>query len=181
MFDCSAACLSRRPFVPPSPSPVQARLEPPLPLLCSQPGSSVAKYSTLKDQLSRLQQAAAVLERGQARCLHVFSSPSNEPAAAAAVAEVQAALSGAAALVAAACAGAAEALGHMPALAPCSGPALSWRPLPAAAWVEASASVADAARSLAASYQEAFQRDGLDFALSLAVEEVGEEGGGRGA
>lgn len=159
---------------PPSPhSARQARLEPPLPLLCSQPGSSVAKYAHLQQELARLQQATAVLGRGQAACLSALCAAAAGPApTAAATEQLRSVLAHATALSAAACAGAAQALAHMPALAPCAGAALRWRPLPAGAWAEARAELAAAARQAAAAYQQSYQEQGLDFALGLHVEGV---------
>ena len=151
----------------------QAKLEPPLPLMCSQPGSSPIKYAALKAALLRLQQATAVLGRGQAACLHALRAGEGSATTAPATHQLRAALAEATALAAAACAGAAETLAHMPALAPCSGAALRWRPLPADAWAEARAVLARAAQGLAAAYQEGFGQQGLDFALALGVQQVG--------
>lgn len=158
-------------------APLQARLEPPL--MCSQMGSSVAKYAKLKQELLRLEQATAVLGRGQAACLAALRAADGGPAPTAAAAQaLRGALARASALSAAACAGAAEALAHMPVLAPCSGPALRWRPLPLGTWAEAQAQVAAAARQVSAAYREAYQQEELDFALSLNVEGVS-DGSGR--
>ena len=179
---CGCWPAARKPTPQPPPPPClparQARLEPPLPLLCSQPGSSVAKFARLKQELARLQQASAVLGRGQAACLSALRAADAGPAPTAAAADaLRRALAHASALSAAACAGAAQALAHMPALAPCSGAALLWRPLPAGSWAAARAELAAAARQVAAAYQQAFRQEGLDFALGLHVEGVSSDVG----
>lgn len=65
----------------------------------------------------------------------------------------------------------------MPALGPCSGAALRWRPVARGAWAAARQALEQAARGLAAAYHEAFKQEGLAFGLSLGILEVG---GGRG-
>lgn len=143
-------------------------------MLCSQPGADAAKFAALKAQLARLQRATAVAARGQAACLDALCAATGGPAGIAAAADgLQAALARGMALAAAACAGAAQALAHMPALAPCSGAALAWRPLPAGTWADARGELAEAAHQAASAYQATFgQEGGLEFALSLQVEEV---------
>jgi hypothetical protein len=149
----------------------QARLEPPLPQLCSQPGADVALFAALERQLARLQAAVAVLARGQAGALAALQGAAGG-AAGAAAASLQGALARCAALAAAACGGAAEALARMPPLAPCSGPSLAWRPLPAASWQGARSELQAAGAQLAESYGQLYRREGLHFALSLSVTEV---------
>ncbi|EFN52423.1 hypothetical protein CHLNCDRAFT_138922 [Chlorella variabilis] len=146
-----------------------SRLEPPLPQLCSQPGADPAKYGALEGQLARLQRAVLVLGRGQAGCLAALRA--SEGAAGATAARLRGALARVSGLAAAACAGAAEALAHMPALAKCSGAAVRWRPLPRAAWEEARGVLAAEGARLAESYVEGYQQGGLDFALSLGIAE----------
>lgn len=92
-----------------------AMVEPPWPLVCSQPGASSAKYAALGHELQLLVAGVAVLDsacEGESELLH----GSEEVAAA-----VKRALGGALALAAAACARAAEALAHMPPGGPCAG------------------------------------------------------------
>ena len=150
----------------------QIRLEPPLPQLCSQPGADAAKYASLEKQLMRLQRAAVVMGRGQATCLAALRHSGGGPGGAAAAERLQGALTQVTSLAAAACAGASGALDHMPALAPCAGPALRWRPLPAAAWTGARAALCAEAALLAGKYKQAYEQQGLEFALSLGIGEV---------
>lgn len=166
--------LTPGPLPPPALAWVQAKLEPPVRhLVCSQAGSNPNHYAALKDRVAALQQATAVLGRGQAACLQALASPAGGDITAPAAAQLRAALVQATALAAAACAGAAEALGHMPALGPCSGAALPWRPLTRGAWAEVRQALTRAAQGLAAGYEEAFKQHGLAFGLSLGIQEVG--------
>ena len=92
-----------------------ARVEPPWPQVCSQPGASLAKYAALEHELQLLVAGVAVLDSACERESELLRG--SEEAAAA----MQGALGGALALAAAACARAAEALAHMPAKGPCAG------------------------------------------------------------
>lgn len=139
-------------------------------LVCSQGGSSPAKYGQLQGCLQRVQRAVAVLGRGQAGCLAALSA--TDGGAGEAAGRLRAALGRTTALAAAACAGAGEALGAMPVLRPCSGAALRWRPLPAGEWEAGRAELAAEAAAVAQRYQAEFKAQGLDFALALGVPEV---------
>lgn len=110
--------------------------------------------------------------RGQATCLAALRHGGGGPGGAAAVERLRGALTQVTSLAAAACAGASGALDHMPALAPCAGAALRWRPLPAGAWAGARAALCSEAASLAGSYKESYGQQGLEFALSLGISEV---------
>ncbi|KAL4854825.1 hypothetical protein ACK3TF_004517 [Chlorella vulgaris] len=146
-----------------------AKFEPPLPQLCSQPGADLAKYAALATQLARLQRAVMVMRRGQARCLSALSATDGTTAATAA--RLRAVLGRLSSQAAAACAGAAQALAHMPVLAGCSGAALPWRPSPADDWAAARGELSAEAALLARSYEEEYSKGGLAFALSLGLNE----------
>eukprot|EP00887_Chlorella_sp_A99_P000274 scaffold13.g274.t1 len=140
-----------------------AKIEPPWPLLCSQPGANMAKYEVLEHQILLVSAAATVLDAAAEGGAPLLAGDEVHGAA------VARGLGHALALAATACGRASDALGCMPLGGPCAGPGLRWRPLELAAWAAARAELADLARTMASDYQTAFESLGLEFALSLDV------------
>ena len=103
---CAAGCL-------------QAAIEPPLPGLCSQPGSDVEALQAVNLQLQLLRGAVYALEMACAKGR--LADLAITPGLGVACSEMQDVLLRALALASAACAGSSEALAHMPVWGPCSG------------------------------------------------------------
>ena len=98
---------------------LQAAIEPPLPGLCSQPGSDVEALQDINRQMQLLRGAVYALEMACAKGR--LADLAITPGLGVACSEMQDVLLRALALASAACAGSSEALAHMPVWGPCSG------------------------------------------------------------
>ncbi|PRW60354.1 riboflavin kinase isoform B [Chlorella sorokiniana] len=147
-----------------------AAVEPPWPGLCSQPGADLADYEVLKREFDLLSGAIFALKAacGAGRLADLeLGAGVEEDQLAEQLAELRGALAHGLGLAAAACAGAAEALDCMPALGPCYGPKLAWRPIGPATWTAQRAELGRITSQLVDTYRSKLRADGLDFGLSV--------------